>query len=216
MGIVLRFHARTSTGSAGYKSGRSSERETPVASSIGNTNSAGTPRLDRISQYQTCDCVVPIRSARGFWPPATSQARRNASVDMAVPYPNFCENQQINLSVTAYQYFGIGEAMEIDPIAFGKRVHERRLKRGLSRPELAKAVGCRWQTIQGIENGKTRRTGYIVELARVLWTTPDWLWFRIGPEVVMPKITKEYVIGKITKIDESRLPEIAEFIEKFG
>ena len=61
MGIVLRFHAGTSSG---HKSGRKAVRETPVSRSIGKTNSAGTPRLDLFSQYQTCDCVVPIRSAK--------------------------------------------------------------------------------------------------------------------------------------------------------
>src|SRR5258705_13988612 len=98
MGMVLNFprhHARAS--SRGYKSGRSSDRETPVSRSIDNTNSAGTPRLDFMSQYQTCDWVVPMRSAKGFCPPAKSHARLSASVDMAAHYPNLGQLQPKNL-----------------------------------------------------------------------------------------------------------------------
>lgn len=66
----------------GYRSGRSSCRVTfpPVALSIGSTNSAGGElRFARSSQYQTWDCVVPIRSASGFCPPTISTARFRAS-----------------------------------------------------------------------------------------------------------------------------------------
>src|ERR1700676_4002735 len=118
-----RRHVRTPS-TTGHKSGRNSLLETPVSLSIGSTNSAGTPRLDRVSQYQTCDCVVPMRSAKGFWPPAKSHARLSASsLDMAASYPNLGKLQPKNLSGTANLNFGRLEPMkEVDPIKFGKRV----------------------------------------------------------------------------------------------
>src|ERR1700676_1155685 len=116
-----RRHVRTPS-TTGHKSGRNSLLETPVSLSIGNTNSAGTPRLDRVSQYQTCDWVVPMRSAKGFCPPAKSQARLSASVDIPKDYPFLGELQPKNLCKTANLDFGRLEPMkEADPIAFGNR-----------------------------------------------------------------------------------------------
>jgi len=105
MGVIIRFPRHT-LASMGHKSGRNSVREIPVSRSMGSTNSAGTPRFDRVSQYQTCDCVVPMRSAKGFCPPAKSHARLSASVDMGAYYPNLCELQPKNLCATTNRNFG--------------------------------------------------------------------------------------------------------------
>ncbi len=59
-------HTKASSDGSGKMSDRSSWRETPVFCSMRRQNSAGTPFFDFSSQYQICDCVVPMRSASGF------------------------------------------------------------------------------------------------------------------------------------------------------
>src|SRR5882672_1425249 len=101
--VINLDHVRATSG---HKSGRNSPREMPVSRSIDNTNSAGTPRFDFSSQYQTCDCVVPIRSAKRFWPPASSHARLSA-FDMNSTYPNLGQMQLKNLCRTTDRNLGI-------------------------------------------------------------------------------------------------------------
>lgn len=175
--------------SAGHKSGRKSDLGIPVACSIDKTNSAGTPLLERVSQYQTCDCVVPIRSAKGFCPPATSQARFKASLDMAVEYLKLGDAQQKNLCKTPYLSFGNVDTMKkaVDKKAFGERVAWRRTKLKLSQGALAKAVGMRQQGVQNIEAGIVARPRAMMELATVLETTEKWLLWKEGPEVPRKK-----------------------------
>ena len=133
MAKIIQFQEHV-LASSDQRSGRSSARGMPVSRSIDKTNSAGTPRLDFVSQYQTWDCVVPMRSAKGFCPPASAQARFNASVDMAGPYPKLGKNQPINLSGTANLNFGISSTMgrEVDKKAFGSRAKRRRVAIGVS------------------------------------------------------------------------------------
>lgn len=189
MGNVLCFvHATASTG--GYKSGRSSDLEMPVAASTGSTNSAGMPRLERFSQYQTWDCVVPMRSASGFWPPARAQARRRASVDMRERYSVLGKGQPRNLWKTAYLDFGSHLCMgEVDKQAFGRRVRERREELEWSQPELSRRSGISQQHISHIERGflkePERRAG---RLAKALETTEEWLLRGDGPKGTLPPL----------------------------
>lgn len=183
--MLLKFPKRSHVrASAGHKSGRKSDLGIPVACSIDKTNSAGTPLLERVSQYQTCDCVVPIRSAKGFCPPATSQARFKASLDMAPGYLNLGDVQQKNLCMTPYLSFGNLGAMKkvVDKKAFGERVTRRRTKLGLSQGEVAKAVGMKQQGVQNIEAGIVARPRAMMELAAILETTEKWLLWKEGPE----------------------------------
>lgn len=169
--------------SAGYKSGRNSWRGTPVANSIGKTNSARTPFRERLSQYQTCDCEVPIKSASGFCPPAISQARSKASVDMNATYLDLGKKQQQNLSGTNYLNFGKMPVMrKVNKKAFGERVAYRRVKLTWSQDDLAQAVGMSQQGIDNIEHGKSARPRGIQEIAEALETTPKWLQWEEGPE----------------------------------
>lgn len=181
--LFLRDHARTP--SKGYKSGLSSNRETPVSRSIGKTNSAGTPRLERVSQYQTWDCVVPMRSARGFCPPAASQARFSASVvDMGASYPNLGGTQPKNLWGTAYREFGNVSNMdrqEIDPKEFGRRVRERRKELGMSQVELAEKSDQSQSNIGWIEQGNAKKPKQqALDLVEPLRTSVDWLLYGTG------------------------------------
>lgn len=216
MGEVIRFprarrHARASRG---QRSGRSSERGTPVSRSIGSTNSAGTPFLERVSQYQTCDCVVPIRSAKGFCPPATSHARLSASVDMPGRYPNLGELQPKSLSGTGYLHFGSLPPMRrVDKKAFAGRVRARIEALQTSTSAVAKAMGIKQQTLDNVVQGKVGRPGFIVELARALSTTTDWLLFEEGPEEVVSPFSAEALLSKVQELRPDQRGLAIRFIE---
>lgn len=186
MGIVVRFPRAHARASSGYKSGRSSLREIPVSRSIGNTNSAGTPRFERDSQYQTWDCVVPMRSAKGFCPPAFLQARCNADFDdMQLEYPNLGQLQPKNLCKQTYAKIGTLEGMRgssIDPNKFGERVRDRREELGWPQTKLAKQSGQSQSNIGWIEQGKAKDPEkQALKLARALYLHVDWLLYGIGP-----------------------------------
>lgn len=202
MGDVVRLHAGAS---AGHKSGRSSSRGIPVSRSIGSTNSAGTPRLDLVSQYETICCLVPMRSAKGFCPPATSQARRNASLDMGAPYPILGEKQPKNQCATGNLLFGIPSPMEMDdPVAFARRIVARRSALGMSQADLRKALGVPQQTLGNWERGKVKRARMLLELSEALATTPQWLLRGEGPESV----------GAVTEHAEKEITETIQEISE--
>lgn len=214
MGNVLCFvHATASTG--GYKSGRNSDLEMPVAASTGSTNSAGMPRLERFSQYQTWDCVVPMRSASGFWPPASTHARRRASVDMRERYSVLGKRQPRNLWKTAYLDFGTFVRMgEAEKEAFGRRVRERREELGWSQPELSQRSGISQQHISHIERGllkePERRAG---RLAKALETTEEWLLQGEGPKGILPPIMSPgEVVDDYGALDEIGRREVSKLL----
>jgi SOS-response transcriptional repressor LexA len=60
-------------------------------------------------------------------------------------------------------------------MTLGTRLKQARLKKKLTQEELAEAVGIKQQAVQRIEAGKVRSTSYVVQLARVLTVTPEWL-----------------------------------------
>lgn len=62
------------------------------------------------------------------------------------------------------------------------RVGRKRRELGLSQSELARRVKTSPQSIQQLEEGLVKRPRYIVELARALKVTPDWLSTGIGLE----------------------------------
>ena len=60
-------------------------------------------------------------------------------------------------------------------MGLGQRIEERRRAIGVSQAELARRVGIRQSTMNSLINGNSRTTRSIVELARHLQTTPDYL-----------------------------------------
>lgn len=194
-GNVVRIdHARTSADSNGYKSGRSSWRETPVSRSMGKTNSPGTPFLEEVSQYQTCDCVVPMRFAKGVWPPAKSQALLSASVDasvtvMGAPYPKLGKTQPKNLWKNTYREFGSSLPMKADSKAVGRRVRERREELGWGQTRLAQEAGFSQSNIDWIESGKPKDPRkQALKLAEALRLHVDWLLYETGPREKGPTL----------------------------
>jgi transcriptional regulator with XRE-family HTH domain len=219
MGKLIRFprrvHARASK-ICGHKSGRSSDRDTPVASSIGKTNSAGTPFFDRESQYQTCDCDVPMRSARGFWPPAIEQALLSASVDMHSSYRHFGGNQPINLSQTGNQNFGRTGTMQKGQRAtsrtLAQRVLDRREAVGLSQSQLAKACGMSQQGIDSIEQGSVARPRKLLEIANALQTSQEWLLFGEGKETIRPVNALAEIASRLEVIDQDKIGAVLQYV----
>jgi len=210
---LFKHQARTS---AGQRSGRSSDRETPVSFSIDSTNSAGTPRLERVSQYQTCDCVVPIRSAKGFCPPAAAQARFSASVfDMAEPYPHLGRNQPRNLWRTNHLNIGSFTGMKkVDQKALGNRVRTRRDGLGLSGKALGEACGMSQQGVDNIEQGKVARPRNLLELAAALFTTPQWLLYGEGPEEFRPPNARDELLSVAQSLDPDQIGAALEYLRR--
>lgn len=215
MGVVVKFprrrHARAT--SSGHKSGRSSDRETPVSRSIGITNSAGTPRLDCVSQYQICPCVVPMRRASLVCPPASSHAFFSAS-DMSAPYPVLGENQPKSLCETVnLDLSRIPPMKGIDKEAFGRRVKALREDVPLSQPALAKALGVPQQTVGNWETGKVGQPRCINELAEALGTTRDWLLWGKGPERTAVKNPFEQINDLLQGIKPQQAGAVIRFLK---
>ncbi|EIP6915065.1 helix-turn-helix domain-containing protein [Escherichia coli] len=55
------------------------------------------------------------------------------------------------------------------------RIKERRKALGITQTSLAESVGMCQQSVQYLESGRATRTGFILELAKVLKCDPDWL-----------------------------------------
>lgn len=198
--LGARRHARASTTSLGQMSGRSSLRDTPVSRSIDKTNSAGTPLLERVSQYQTWDCVVPIRSASGFWPPATSQARFSASVDdMGEAYPDLGEIQPKTLCRITYRNFGNVGGMDkpINSKDFGRRVAELRKEFRLSQERLGVLANFSQSNIGWIEQGRGKDPKkQALALADALGSSPEWLLYGTGArQTGVRPLTKEQLLA---------------------
>lgn len=63
----------------------------------------------------------------------------------------------------------------IPDTTFAGRVRGRRELLGMSQAELGLASGVSQQSINNWETGRAEKTGSIVDLARALRTTPEWL-----------------------------------------
>lgn len=73
----------------------------------------------------------------------------------------------------------------VDKEGLARRVRARRDALGISQPALAQAVGMSQQGVDNIEHAKVGRPRQLLELAEALQTTPDWLLYARGPEVVV-------------------------------
>ncbi len=65
--------------------------------------------------------------------------------------------------------------------SIGDRVKRVRLQRGLSLEQLAERVGVRYQSVQDLENGRSRGTKHLLSFARALAVRPEWLEAEEGP-----------------------------------
>lgn len=98
----------------------------------------------------------------------------------------------------------------------GTRIRVRREKLGLSQPKLAKILNSRQQTVDGWEHGKARVPRQIVDLAKALCTTPEWLLREEGPEEVTPQIPKQQIVAAIESLDPRLIPAALEFVRNLA
>jgi len=75
-----------------------------------------------------------------------------------------------------------------DMSGIGHRVKIAREAKGMSLKELARlADGLRYQTIQDLENGKSKGTKHVLAIARALGVSPDWLQTGSGDQAARPE-----------------------------
>ena len=178
--------------------------------------------MDFESQYQTCDCVVPIRSAKGFCPPTFWHARRSADCDDMTPeYPNLGQLQPKNLCKQTHVKLGTYEGMRapmIDPAAFGRRVRERRDELGWSQGRLAKESGQSQSNVGWIELGNAKDPEkQALKLARALHLHVDWLLYGTGPrETARPLPSPKDFAALYAEMPDEAKAEMLRIIAKYS
>ncbi len=104
----------------------------------------------------------------------------------------------------------------VEPRAFGARVRARRKRLGIpSQKALGALIGVPQQTIANIESGGVERPRFMRELAGVLGTSEEWLFWEEGPEEVgSPNLyTAEQLVDLAKKIDPVRLKVLIRMVE---
>jgi transcriptional regulator with XRE-family HTH domain len=76
----------------------------------------------------------------------------------------------------------------------GSRLRIRRKQLGFSQKELAEIVGIKRPSIGAIERGLSRKSSYIIEIARALNVNPDWLTGKTDDT------STKYVENRVTEI----------------
>jgi transcriptional regulator with XRE-family HTH domain len=136
---------------------------------------------------------------------------------MESPYPFLGIFQPRTLSKTVNREFGrFADMVDTSAKGLGKRIKKRRKQLGLSQPKLAKALSIPQQTIAGWESGVSRRPRYLLEAAKVLCTTEEWLLREEGPEEIVPTIPKAQIAATIDSLDPRLVPAALEFLRNLG
>ncbi|MGH1542156.1 MAG: helix-turn-helix domain-containing protein [Arenicella sp.] len=89
----------------------------------------------------------------------------------------------------------------------GQRIRNARISKELSQVDLAKMVHASQQTIQFIEDGTTKKSKYLPEIANVLGVSYDWLV--TGKESSIP----QNIVSKGLTDDEKEILETYRFID---
>lgn len=186
MGKVIEFHALTS--SAGYKSGRSSDRETPVARSTAMTRKGGTT-----SHCDRACGVIPIRFASTAELPATAMARFRAFVLLPMG-----EKSSIALDASQEPPHCTGKGVLYSVVmTLGKRIQAARKKANLTQKQVGAALGITDAAVSEWERDESSpEIERLAKLVRVLKTTANWLVDGKGdppgpddPETLLERLT---------------------------
>ncbi len=176
MGMLVDFAAMRSHGcdSAGYKSGLSSERETPEIFSTAITRPDGT-----LSHCEIACTVMPSGTANPDNPPVELIARRSASV--------FCivnnSSTALNLSQVPLHCACKG-LLYAYRMMLGDRIKAARLRLDPkpTQGDIAEQLGVSTQAVSQWERGEdTPSAERIPALRRVLKVTYNWLMEGKGP-----------------------------------
>lgn len=208
MGNVVQFarHARASSAVSGYRSGRSSWRDTPETLSTLSTRKGGTS-----THWDTACGVTPIARAKAACPPVLSTARLSASVLSLIVR---------NSSIALYQSqallccFDQAELYNIE-MTLGKRIKtaRERLKPHLTQAAVGKHFGVSAQAVSGWERDDTvPDLNKIAPLARLLRVPAIWL-LEGGSPVPAPD-SIETTIEQLTPSQRAMLNAVARSILK--
>jgi transcriptional regulator with XRE-family HTH domain len=194
--------------SSGYKSGRSSERETPESDSSVRTRSAGTPLRRHLS---TACGEIPSRLARAPRPPTTVMTRSKGFSDMHISQPQV--DFTVNLPLVVHLNPGL-HAFRMSPL--GKTIKSRLKALGRTQAWLAEQVGVsenavsKWIKSGEIsrENIKPAADALEISVAQLLDQNPmpdmDERWHSFPPAV------KQRVLALIDELVHPRAAEPAE------
>lgn len=97
---------------------------------------------------------------------------------------------------------------KINARAFGKRVAERREQQGLSPAELGEIIGIPYATVYSWENGDVSRPGRILDLARALHTTPEWLQFGEGQSSTAVQDAAEEMLDVLRLVRDDKMANL--------
>jgi transcriptional regulator with XRE-family HTH domain len=161
-----------------------------------------------------------MRSAKGFCPPAASQARLSASFDISPRYPILGELQPKNLWATTNRYFGSIsniDRQEIDPKEFGRRVKERRQELKMSQSALAEKSGQSQSNIGWIEQGNAKKPSkQALDLVEPLRTSVEWLLYGTGErETGLRLMTDQEIVEIYRGLALEERERVSETFSKF-
>lgn len=167
MGKILQFHATADSGSGGYRSGRSSERDTPEMRSTAKTLSGGTS-----SHCETAWIEMPKGPAIPAKPPAALIARSSPILpsDMGRISSIASPRSQVSLHCEAKAFLYTVE------MTLGKRIKVARTRLPLSQRQLGKIFGITDKAVSSWERGETSpELERLPVLRRALRVTFAWL-----------------------------------------
>lgn len=107
---------------------------------------------------------------------------------------------------------------EVDKVAFGKRVAERRTALGLSQTDLANAAGMKQQGVASIEKGDVERPRKLKEIAETLGVSEDYLLYAKGDvtEDGASLALRARVAVKLKQLKPESLQSILDQVEFFA
>src|SRR5262245_5002339 len=167
MGSVISFHARTSTGSNGYKSGRNSCRGTPEIRSTAITRNGGTS-----SHCETACNEMPSAAASFVGLPTLSIATLSAALELLMP----------DISSTALQgsqallHCEAKEGLYALGMTLGTRIQAARKRLKLTQKAVGDAMKVTPQAVSQWERDEDiPEFSKAAALARVLKVPTTWL-----------------------------------------
>lgn len=110
----------------------------------------------------------------------------------------------------------MGKASKIDKEAFVARVRTRRIELDLDPRDVWQAIGIKQQTYDNVERGKVARFGHIIELAEVLQTTPQWLWYEEGAKEAPPNDPQRELRNLLEIIEPTHVGAAIRFLKSLG
>lgn len=162
---LAQVRASKTAGSKGYKSGRSSWRETPEARSTSSTRSGGT-----FSHCNTACFVMPNDSASRVNPPAAKIARLSGVSDMAGMSSTASHESQASLHLQRKP------ALYAAGMDLGSKIKKARKAKGLSLDRLGTLLGVTRQAVWQWEKGDSDPSKHVEALCHHLGVPASYFY----------------------------------------